>query len=83
MRELLARMEADYRECDVIAAGLDDRPGRLGEAARRLAERGVNIEAIIPTGLSGLRITVTFAVDDAERARLALGELAQRVTSSI
>ncbi len=83
MRQLLIRMEADYRECDVIAVGLDDRPGVLGSAARRLAEQGVNIQAIIPTGVQGMRITVTFAVDDAEKARQALGDLTQRVTSSI
>jgi hypothetical protein len=83
MRQLLVRMEADYRECDVIAVGLDDRPGVLGGAARRLAEHGVNVEAIIPTGVQGMRITVTLAVDDAEKARQALGDLTQRVTSSI
>jgi len=64
-----------YREVDIVSAGLEDRPGSLGQAARRLADKGVNIELILPTGMQGSRITVAFGVDDAERAREALGEL--------
>ena len=64
-----------YREVDIVSAGLEDRPGSLGEAARRLADKGVNIELILPTGMQGSRITVALGVDDAERAREALGEL--------
>ena len=45
-------------------------------AARRLAERGVNIELIMTTGVQGTRITVAFGVDDPVGAREALGELA-------
>lgn len=65
-----------YREVDIVSAGLEDRPGSLGEAARRLADKGVNIELLLPTGMQGSRITVAFGVDDAERAREALDELA-------
>lgn len=82
-RAILESRDADYRECDLVAAGLEDRPGALGAAARRLADGGVNIEAIIPTGLMAGRVTVTFAVDDAVRAREALGDLANVATSSI
>jgi hypothetical protein len=82
-RAVLESRDADYRECDLVAAGLEDRPGTLGKAARRLADAGVNIEAIIPTGMMGSRVTVTFAVDDAARAREALGDLASVATSSI
>jgi hypothetical protein len=66
-----------------VAASLEDRPGTLGGAARRLADAGVNIESIIPTGMMGSRVTVTFAVDDAAKARDALGDLASVATSSI
>lgn len=75
-RGVLDERGADYREVQLAAAALEDRPGSLGAAARRLAERGINIEAIIPTGMSGSRVTVAFAVDDAATAREALGELA-------
>lgn len=83
MRSLLEARHADYRECPVVSATLDDRPGSLGTAARRLAEHGVNVEAIIPTGVRGLRVSVAFAVDNEPRGRQALGDLAQRATSSI
>lgn len=65
-----------FREIEVVSAGLEDRPGSLGEAARRLADAGVNIELVMPTGMQGSRITVALGVDDPARAREALGELA-------
>ncbi len=83
MRALLEARHADYREAPVVSATLDDRPGTLGEAARRLGDSGVNVEAIIPTGVRGLRVSVAFAVDDEPRGRQALADLAQRTTSSI
>ena len=61
----------DYRESELVSADLADRPGTLGEAARRLASAGVNIELILPTGMQ----TVAFGVDNADSAREALGEL--------
>jgi hypothetical protein len=60
-----------YRESELVSADLADRPGTLGEAARRLANAGVNIELILPTGMQ----TVAFGVDNAASAREALGEL--------
>jgi hypothetical protein len=66
----------EFREAALVTAALEDRPGTLGVAARRLAERGINVEALIPTGMSDNRITVAFAVDDPVAAHEALGELA-------
>lgn len=82
-RSILESRDSDYRECDLVAAGLEDRPGALGTAARRLADAGVNIEAVMPTGMTAGRVMVTFAVDDAAKAREALGDLASVATSSI
>lgn len=82
-RSVLDDRHADYRETELVAAGMEDRPGTLGAATRRLADRGVNIEAILPTGMQGNRITVSFAVDDAAVAREALGDLALAGTASI
>ena len=65
-----------YRQVEVVSATIEDRPGSLGEAARRLADAGVNIELILPSGMQGSRITLALGVDDVERAREALGELA-------
>jgi hypothetical protein len=75
-RGVLDQRGADYREAELVSAALEDRPGSLGTAARRLADAGINIEALLPTGMSGSRITVAFAVDDPAKAREALGDLA-------
>lgn len=82
-RSVLDERGADYRESELVAAGMEDKPGTLGDAARRLADRGVNIEAIMPTGMQGSRVTVAFAVDDARTARDALGDLVAAGTTSI
>ena len=65
-----------YRTCAVVSAVLDHRPGSLADAARRLATAGVNVEALLATGMEEGRVVVAFAVDDADGARAALGELA-------
>jgi len=62
------------REIEVVPASLENRPGTLAEAARRLADAGVNIEAALPTGMSGNNVTVAFATSDPAKARQALGE---------
>ena len=82
-RSVLDGRNAEYRELDLVAAGMEDKPGTLGAAARRLADRGVNIGAIIPTGMQGSKVTVAFAVDDAAAAREALGDLASAGSASI
>jgi hypothetical protein len=75
-RVVLDDRDLTYRDCEVVSAGLEDRPGTLGAAARRLADRGVNVELIMTTGVQGKSITVAFGVDDPVAARAALGELA-------
>ncbi|HJP72409.1 MAG TPA: ACT domain-containing protein [Candidatus Limnocylindria bacterium] len=75
-RSVLEERNDDYREVSLVSASLEDRPGSLGDAARRLASRDVNIEAVIPTGMQGSRITVALGVDDESAAREALGDLA-------
>lgn len=75
-RSVLEDRDLTYRDCEVVSAGLEDKPGALGAAARRLADRGVNIELVMTTGVQGTRITVAFGVDDPVGAREALGELA-------
>jgi hypothetical protein len=82
-RRLLEEREAKYREVELVAAGLEDRPGALADAARRLADRGVNIEAAMTTSMLGSKVTIAFGVDDAIAAREALGELANLSGASI
>lgn len=82
-RSVLEERDEDYREVGLVSASLEDRPGSLGEAARRLADRGVNIEAVIPTGMSGSRVTVALGVDDPAGAREALGDLARTEAEAV
>lgn len=63
-----------YREVALVSASLEDRPGMLAEMARKLADAGVNIEAIFPTGMEAGKITIAFGVDNADAARQALSQ---------
>lgn len=74
-RRALAAAHYTYRDIEVVPSTLEDKPGTLAAATRKLADAGVNIEAILPTGMSGNRVTVGFATDNPSRARTALEEL--------
>ena len=62
-----------YREVPLVSASLEHRPGTLAEAARRLADAGVNIETAFVTGMDGGKVNVAFGVDTPEAAQRALG----------
>lgn len=74
-RAALQAKGSKFREVEGIAAWLEDRPGTLANAARRLASAGINIEALVPVGMEGGKVGVLFGVDNASAAREALGEL--------
>ena len=74
-RTALEGAGARFREVALASAALEDKPGVLAEAARSLANAGVNIEAIFPTGMEGGKITIAFGVDNVEAAKSALGQL--------
>lgn len=82
-RAVLEERDETFREVELIAAGLEDRAGSLGIAARRLADRGINIEACMTTSMLGSKVTIAFAVDDAAAAREALGDLTNLSGASI
>jgi len=71
-----ALLDAKYKatERELVVATIPDKPGSLADVARRLATAGVNIEAALPTGMSGSSIHIAFATDDAAKARAALGD---------
>ena len=75
-RSALQGIDCKFREVALVSAALEDKPGVLADAARRLADAGVNIEALFPTGMEGSKITLAFAVDNVEAAKQALGTLA-------
>jgi hypothetical protein len=75
-RSVLDASGVTYRTCGLVSASLEDRPGSLAAAARRIADAGVNIDALFATGMDGGRVTLALAVDDVDAARSALGDLA-------
>lgn len=69
-----------HRPIELVTAELAQKPGSLAQATRRLANAGINIEAALPTGMSGGKVQVAFATDNPVRAKEALGE-GQRVAA--
>ena len=75
-RSVLSGRGDSFREIDLVSAQLENVSGTLANATRRLADAGVNIEFLTPSGMEGNKITLAIGVDNAEAARQALGELA-------
>ena len=71
-RMALQAMGARVREMEVTEIPLANVPGSLAKAARRLADGGVNIEAMLATGMKGNEVNVAFVTSDAAKARSIL-----------
>jgi hypothetical protein len=56
-------------ERDVLVIDLEDRPGTMGEVARRIGNAGVNIELAYTTFGA---VQLVLGVDDVDKARAAL-----------
>ncbi len=74
-RQALTSGHWTYRPFELVTAALADRPGSLARATRRLADAGINIEAAIPTGMSGGNVHVGFVTDNPAKAKEALGDM--------
>jgi hypothetical protein len=72
-RSALEGAGIDFREVEVIPVSLSDEPGQLADIARKLGNAGVNIEFVIPTGMSGGKMSVAVGVDKVDAARAAVG----------
>lgn len=68
-RTALQEIKASFKEFEVTEASLAHEPGSLGKATRRLADAGVNIEAIVPTGMTGGEVSVGFVTNNPAKAR--------------
>lgn len=64
------------REIELVMAALENKPGSLAAAAKKLADAGINVEAALPTGMSGENVSIAFATDNAAKARELLGAAA-------
>jgi hypothetical protein len=68
-RAALAGSGWKVQELELVETSLPHVPGSLGKAARRLADAGVNIESILPTGMSGGDIRVGFVTSNPAKAK--------------
>ena len=73
-RNALRDANASFREIEVIPISLPDEPGALAKAAQKLADAGVNIELLLPTGMSGNKVALALGVDNVDAARKAIAE---------
>jgi hypothetical protein len=71
-RTALQDARIKFKEMEATEVSLRHEPGSLAKAARRLADEGVNIEAIFPTGMSGTDVSVAFVTNNAAKAKEAL-----------
>ena len=71
-RAALQEARAEFRELEVTMAKISQAPGSLAKAARRLADAGVNIEAVMPTGMDDNEVSVAFITGDPAKARTIL-----------
>ncbi len=68
-KKVLDGMHVPYTEEEVLAIRLTDRPGALGKATRKLAEKGVNILYAYGSIVKGEeRALVIFGVSDVKKA---------------
>jgi hypothetical protein len=62
-----------FREVEVMPISVSDEPGSLAKIAKKLADAGVNVEVLLPTGMSGNKMTLALGVDKIDAARKAIG----------
>ena len=61
------------REVELVTAALENKPGSLAAAARKLADAGINVEAALPIGMSGGNVSIAFATDHPAKTRELIG----------
>jgi hypothetical protein len=72
-RTALSDANCTFREVEVMPISVSDEPGALATIAKKLADAGVNIELLLPTGMSGNKMTIALGVDKIDAARKAIG----------
>jgi hypothetical protein len=72
-RNALSEKGFRAREMELVMASLANTPGSLAAAAKKLGDAGINVEAALPTGMSGDNVSIAFATDQPAKARELLG----------
>ena len=75
-RTALTEAKASFKEVEATETSMRHAPGTFAKAARRLADAGINVEAIFPTGMQGQDVTVAFVTDQPAKAKEVLAESA-------
>jgi hypothetical protein len=71
-RTALGEAKAKFKEMEATETSFRHEPGTFAKAARRLADAGINVEAIFPTGMQGQDVTVAFVTDQPAKAKEVL-----------
>jgi hypothetical protein len=74
-RTVLTETRSKFREIEVTETSIAQAPGSLAKVARRLADGGVNVEALVATGMAGNEVTVAFVTSDPAKARTILSRV--------
>jgi hypothetical protein len=71
-RHALEQANIRFDEHDVATVMLENKAGELTGVAAKLADAGVNLEALYVVGLAGDLIELAIAVDDVKKAKKVL-----------
>jgi hypothetical protein len=71
-RSALRESNIRFEENELVTALLENKAGELAGIAGKLANAGLNVQALYVIGLEGDLVELAFAVDDAKRAKKAL-----------
>jgi hypothetical protein len=71
-RTALSEAHIPFEENEVVPVLLENRAGELGDLADKLANAGVNLQAIYVIGLDGDLVELAVGVDDIKKAKKAL-----------
>jgi len=71
-RSALRSANIRFEECELVTVTLENRAGELTGVAAKLADAGLNLNAIYVVGVADDLIELALAVDDVKKAKKAL-----------
>src|SRR5437773_284781 len=71
-RSALEENHLRFEEKELVTVLLENQAGQVAEAADKLSNAGLNLEAVYVVGLSGDLVELAFAVDDVKKAKKVL-----------
>ncbi len=71
-RNALKEANIRFEETEITTVLLENRAGEVSDLATKLANAGVNLQAIYVTGIDGDLVELAVAVDDIKKAKKAI-----------